>query len=98
VDAVYCVYDPGGAQVLAAAARHGLRVPADLLLVCASEDPSYADHDPPVTTVTFQPEVLAETAVAALTELVAEAVPPAPELPGQRTVPAGLQVRASSRR
>ncbi|MEU6313063.1 LacI family DNA-binding transcriptional regulator [Streptomyces sp. NPDC047014] len=26
-DAVYCVYDPGGRQVLAAAARHGLRIP-----------------------------------------------------------------------
>ncbi|MEV7413757.1 LacI family DNA-binding transcriptional regulator [Streptomyces sp. NPDC089919] len=97
VDAVYAVYDPGGAQVLAAAARHGLRVPGDLLLVCASEDPSYAQHDPPVSTVTFHPEVLAEAAVGALADLVASPAPPAPELPGGRTVAAGLLVRASSR-
>ncbi|WP_328968064.1 LacI family DNA-binding transcriptional regulator [Streptomyces sp. NBC_00239] len=98
-DAVHCVFDPGGRQVLSAARRHGLRVPGDLLLVCASEDPAYAEGDPaagavPVSTVTLRPEVIGETAVAALVALIESGQP---ETPGQRTVPAGLEVRASSR-
>ncbi|MCX5150166.1 LacI family transcriptional regulator [Streptomyces sp. NBC_00320] len=93
-DAVYCVYDPGGSQVLAAAARHGLRIPNELRLVCASEDPSYATRDPAVSTVTLRPEVIGENAVAALVALL-ESPQGAP--PGRLTVPAGLTVRASSR-
>ncbi|MER5807567.1 LacI family DNA-binding transcriptional regulator [Streptomyces sp. NPDC002033] len=92
-DAVYCVYDPGGRQVLAAAARHGLRVPEELRLVCASEDPSYAAGDPPVSTVTLRPDVIGRSAVAALVGLLES---PQDAAPGQRTVPAALTVRASS--
>ncbi|MFJ5550133.1 LacI family DNA-binding transcriptional regulator [Streptomyces sp. NPDC093225] len=97
-DAVYAVYDPGGRQVLAAARRHGLRVPQDLMLVCASEDPGYGAGDPAVSTVTFQPEVIAETAVAALVDLIETdpATYPAAD-PAPRTVPALLRPRASSR-
>jgi DNA-binding LacI/PurR family transcriptional regulator len=93
-DAVYSLYDPGARQALAAAARHGLAVPRDLRLVCASEDPAYEDCDPPVTTVTLHPETLAEQAVAALVTLIESpaAAPPAP-----RPVPARLIPRASSR-
>ncbi|MEV8315872.1 LacI family DNA-binding transcriptional regulator [Streptomyces sp. NPDC059900] len=100
IDAVHAVYDPGGRQLLAAAARHGLRVPEDLLLVCASEDPGYAETDPPVTTVTLDPERTARTAVSLLVDLI-EGERPAP---GQADaacpvlVPAGLRPRASSRR
>ncbi|MCB5165532.1 LacI family transcriptional regulator [Streptomyces bambusae] len=94
-DAVHCAYDPGGRQALAAAARHGLTVPGDLLLVCASEDPAYGEGDPAVSTVTLRPELLGESAVAALVALVESGHP---ESPGQLTVPAGLRVRASSRR
>ncbi|MCX4984132.1 substrate-binding domain-containing protein [Streptomyces sp. NBC_00572] len=65
-DAVHSVYDPGGRQVRAAAARHGLRIPDDLLLVCAGEDPAYADTGPSVTMVTLRPETIAETAIATL--------------------------------
>ncbi|MCP3818432.1 LacI family transcriptional regulator [Streptomyces sp. A3M-1-3] len=92
-DAVYTVYDPGGRQLLAAAARHGLRVPDDLLLVCASEDPGYAEGELEVSTVTLNPEWTARSAVSALVALVesGQAGPP-----GQLTVPAGLRVRASS--
>lgn len=93
-DAVYCVYDPGGRQVLAAAARHRLRVPEDLRLVCASEDPSYAQGDPAVSTVSLRPEVIGESVVAALVALL-ESARGAP--PGQLTVPAALTVRTSSR-
>ncbi|MEV7560172.1 LacI family DNA-binding transcriptional regulator [Streptomyces sp. NPDC089795] len=104
-DAVYCVYDPGGRQVLAAAARHGLRIPGvpgapggsgrdrGLLLVCASEDPAYAETEPAVTTVTLDPERIAASAVPVLVNLIESGHA---ESPGQRTVPAGLRVRASS--
>lgn len=113
-DAVYCVYDPGGRQVLAAAARHGIAIPGPgpgpgggpgpgpgagpgekgLLLVCASEDPAYAENEPAVTTVTFDPERIAETAVSSLVKLIESGHA---ESTGRLTVPAGLRVRASSR-
>ncbi|WP_327255620.1 LacI family DNA-binding transcriptional regulator [Streptomyces sp. NBC_01244] len=107
-DAVYCVYDPGGRQVLAAAARHGIAIPGaapgagpaagpgekGLLLVCASEDPAYAENEPAVTTVTFDPERIAETAVSSLVKLIESGHA---ESTGRLTVPAGLRVRASSR-
>jgi DNA-binding LacI/PurR family transcriptional regulator len=95
-DAVYTVYDPGGRQVLAAAARHGLRIPDDLLLVCASEDPAYAESDPPVSTVSLRPATIAETAVTALVSRLSPTAPPPP--PGALTVPTVLHPRGSSRR
>ncbi|MEU7551538.1 substrate-binding domain-containing protein [Streptomyces sp. NPDC044571] len=94
-DAVYCVYDPGGRQVPAAAARHGIRTPAELLLVCASEDPAYAEQEPAVTTVTLNPERIAVSAVSALVMLIESGHA---EPAGRCTVPAGLRVRASSLR
>ncbi|MFD0549787.1 substrate-binding domain-containing protein [Streptomyces rectiviolaceus] len=95
IDAVHAAYDPGGRQLLAAAARHGLRVPDDLLLVCASEDPGYAETEPPVTTVTLDPERTARTAVSLLVDLIEGGQA---EAPGTVLVPAGLRPRASSRR
>ncbi|MFF8913421.1 LacI family DNA-binding transcriptional regulator [Streptomyces sp. NPDC015032] len=95
-DAVYTVYDSGGRQALAAAARHGLRVPDDLLLVCASEDQAYAETDPPVSTVTLHPATIAETAVTALVSSLTPGAPPPP--PGALTVPAVLHPRRSSHR
>ncbi|MFE9254302.1 LacI family DNA-binding transcriptional regulator [Streptomyces sp. NPDC006879] len=94
-DAVYCAYDPGGRQVLAAAARHRLRVPQDLLLACVSEDESYATCDPPVSTVTLHPDLLAVTAVSSLVQLV-ESGPEGRLGGGERTLPTALRVRASS--
>ncbi|WAL98454.1 LacI family DNA-binding transcriptional regulator [Streptomyces sp. Je 1-369] len=93
VDAVYAAYDPGGRQLLAAAARHGLRVPDDLRVVCASEDPAYAETTPPVTTVTLAPDQMAHAAVAVLVALI-EDDGTAPR--GPVSIPAGLIVRASS--
>ncbi|MEU5956233.1 LacI family DNA-binding transcriptional regulator [Streptomyces sp. NPDC047525] len=95
IDAVHAVYDPGGRQLLAAAARHGLRVPDDLLLVCASEDPGYAETEPPVTTVTLDPERTARTAVALLVDLIEKGQP---DTPRPVMVPAGVRQRTSSRR
>ncbi|MFK4065513.1 LacI family DNA-binding transcriptional regulator [Streptomyces sp. NPDC029674] len=92
-DAVYAAYDPGGRQLLAAAARHGLRVPDDLRVVCASEDRGYAATEPPVTTVTLDPERTARVAVALLVGLIEGAGAAGP---GPVVVPARLLVRASS--
>jgi DNA-binding LacI/PurR family transcriptional regulator len=94
-DALHAAYDPGGRQLLAAAARHGLRVPEDLLLVCASEDPGYAETVPPVTTVTLDPERTAREAVALLVGLIEQGQP---DEARPVMVPAGMRVRASSRR
>ncbi|GGV89090.1 LacI family transcriptional regulator [Streptomyces gelaticus] len=95
-DAVYTVYDPGGRQVLASAARHGLRIPDDLLLVCASEDQTYAENDPPVSTVSLHPATIAETAVTALVSRLSPTFPP--PRPGPLTIPALLHPRRSSLR
>ncbi|MFI6088787.1 LacI family DNA-binding transcriptional regulator [Streptomyces sp. NPDC051218] len=91
-DAVYAAYDPGGRQLLAAAARLDLRIPDALRVVCASEDPGYATTRPPVTTVTLNPEQTARAAVTLLVDLI-EAGP----APTSVVVPAGLLVRDSSR-
>ncbi|MEU9236591.1 substrate-binding domain-containing protein [Streptomyces subrutilus] len=92
-DAVCSLYDPGGHQVLAAAARHGIRTPEGLFLVCASEGPAYAAAEPAVTTVTLRPERIAEVAVSALVTPIESGHA---ESPGQHTVPASPRVRASS--
>ncbi|MGW7081987.1 LacI family DNA-binding transcriptional regulator [Streptomyces sp. NPDC054871] len=93
-DAVYAAYDPGGRQLLAAAARLGLRVPDELRVVCASEDPGYAVTRPPVTTVTLDPERTARAAVGLLVDLIEGRDAPTP---GPVVVPAALLVRASTR-
>ncbi|MGW7073870.1 LacI family DNA-binding transcriptional regulator [Streptomyces sp. NPDC054866] len=93
-DAVYAAYDPGGRQLLAAAARLGLRVPDELRVVCASEDPGYAVTQPPVTTVTLDPERTARAAVGLLVDLIEGGDAPTP---GPVVVPAALLVRASTR-
>lgn len=92
-DAFYGVYDDCGRAVLAAAQASGLRVPEDLLLVCASEDPGYARTSPPVTTVSLAPRRTARDAVGGLVDLLhgTGARPPS-------TVPTVLVERASSRR
>ncbi|MEV7724931.1 LacI family DNA-binding transcriptional regulator [Streptomyces sp. NPDC087917] len=92
-DAVYCAYDPGGRQALAAAARHRIRTPEELLLVCASEDPVYAGDELSVTTVTLNPERIAVCAVSALVTLIESGQA---ESPGRQLVPASLRVRTSS--
>ncbi|AVZ76759.1 hypothetical protein SLUN_35775 [Streptomyces lunaelactis] len=93
-DGIYGIYDPCGRQVLASAARCGSRVPDDLLVVCASEDPAYAVAEPPLSTVSLAPKDTVALAVSALVDLI--------ERPQHRPepviVPARLQIRASSTR
>ncbi|MGW0535202.1 substrate-binding domain-containing protein [Streptomyces sp. NPDC003032] len=80
---------------MAAAARHGLRVPADLRVVCVSEDPGYARTAPPVTTVTLDPDRTARAAVTLLVDLIEGTAATAPG-PGPVAVPTELRIRASS--
>ncbi|MBL1119224.1 LacI family DNA-binding transcriptional regulator [Streptomyces sp. 110] len=93
-DAVFGIYDYCGRHVLASAARIGLSIPEDLLVVCASEDPSYALCDPPVSTLSLAPDKSMPAAVTALVDLI--------ETPGHvpvpTIVPTRLTLRASSTR
>nr|BAJ08177.1 putative LacI-family transcriptional regulator [Streptomyces murayamaensis] len=95
-DAVYGLYDPCGHRVLASAARCGLRVPGDLLVVCASEDPAYATTAPPVSTVSLAPHRTARAAVTALVDLVEGAS--GGKVPQEQTIPARFMPRESSLR
>lgn len=69
-DAVVGVYSDSGYNILAAAGRHGLRVPRDLLVACVSEDPGYARTTPPVTTLSLCPDRLGTDAVDLLIALI----------------------------
>jgi DNA-binding LacI/PurR family transcriptional regulator len=69
-DAVIGVYSDSGTNILAAALRHGLRVPQDLLVACVTEDPDYATTTPPVTTVSLRPDLVAAEAVDLLITLI----------------------------
>ncbi|WP_078876445.1 substrate-binding domain-containing protein [Streptomyces sp. 150FB] len=91
-DALYGIYNPCGRQALASAARLGIRVPEELLLVCASEDPAYEATLPPLSTVSLDPRRAADLAIAALVDLIEHPR----QAPGTSVVPARLLVRASS--
>ncbi|KUO09396.1 LacI family DNA-binding transcriptional regulator [Streptomyces sp. DSM 15324] len=69
-DAVIGVYSDSGHNILAAARRHGLRVPRDLLVACISEDPEYAMTTPPVTTLSLRPDRVGTEAVDLLIALI----------------------------
>ncbi|MFJ6567780.1 LacI family DNA-binding transcriptional regulator [Streptomyces sp. NPDC091292] len=91
-DAIYGIYDPCGRRAHAAATRIGLRLPGDLLLVCASEDPAYATTEPPLSTVSLLPRLTCAAAVSLLIDLIEH-----PDLtPEPVIVPARLDIRASS--
>ncbi|MGW2636855.1 LacI family DNA-binding transcriptional regulator [Streptomyces sp. NPDC001348] len=69
-EAVVGVYSDSGHNILAAARRHGLRVPRDLLVGCVSEDPEYASTTPPVTTVSLRPDRVGDEAVDLLIAVI----------------------------
>jgi DNA-binding LacI/PurR family transcriptional regulator len=93
-DAVFGVYNESGTHLVEGARRLGLSVPDDLAVACFSDDPAYAHHEPPVTTVSLQP---AEVGTAAV-ELLIGLVNGRRGLRRQRLLPAELRVRASSTR
>lgn len=92
-DAVYSLLDDGGRGIVAAADALGLRVPDDVLVVTASEDPTYASTSPPVSTVSLRP---ADTISAAVDALVATLAGGSPSVRDDLTT--DLVVRPSSLR
>lgn len=92
-DAVYGLVDPCGRAVLAAASELGLRVPEDVMVVTASEDPGYAATWPSVSTVSLRP---ADTITVAIDALAATLSGSPPFV--RSDVSTELIVRASSTR
>jgi DNA-binding LacI/PurR family transcriptional regulator len=92
LDAICSTYE-FGLGVLRAARRHGLRVPEDLMVVCVSEDPSYAWTNPPISTLSLSPRISITRAVDGLVDLIENRIAPVP-----RPVPTRLIVRASTMR
>ncbi|GAA3376867.1 LacI family DNA-binding transcriptional regulator [Streptomyces sannanensis] len=93
-DALFVLSEANPALVLDAVRRLGRSAPGDLLLVCASEDTSAAHTDPPVTTLSLQPERVAEKGI----ELLIAALESGSQEPTGALVPTRLETRASSRR
>ena len=91
-DAAFGVYNESGTHLVEVARGLGLSVPGDLAVACFSDDPAYAHHQPPVTTVSLQP---AEVGAAAV-ELLIGLVNGRRGLQRQRLLPAVLRVRESS--
>ncbi|MEV5981497.1 LacI family DNA-binding transcriptional regulator [Streptomyces sp. NPDC052114] len=92
-DAVHGLFDSNGSDVLAAARRHGLRVPEDLLLACCSESSLYTRTEPPVTTLSRNPR---QAGAAAVRLLIAAFEEREFRRPAARFVPTELVLRASS--
>ena len=92
-DAVFGVYSSSGVNILEAARHLGLSVPDRLLVAALTENPAYADLQPPVTTVTLHPERLAAEAVDLLLALVNGR----PDVRRERVVSHDLIVRKSTR-
>ncbi|KDN87398.1 LacI family DNA-binding transcriptional regulator [Kitasatospora cheerisanensis] len=91
-DALFVLAEASPPLVLDAVHRAGLRVPEDLLLVCASEDASAAHTHPPVTTLSLRPALIAEKGI----ELLMAALESGSREPTGAVVPTRLELRASS--
>lgn len=91
-DAVIGLYNDSGRHVLDVANSLGRSVPDDLRVACFSEDADYGYSDPSVTTVSFQPRLLAAEAVDLLVGLVNGRR----GLRRQRIVPSVLHIRCST--
>ncbi|MFP3986691.1 LacI family DNA-binding transcriptional regulator [Streptomyces sp. E11-3] len=93
-DALFVIAEATPPLVLDAARRAGRSVPDDLLLVCVSEDTSAAHTSPAITTLSLNPEGVAEAGL----DLLVAAVESGDQQPTGRVVPTRLEVRDSSRR
>jgi len=93
-DALLVASEVSPPLVLDTARRHGRSVPGDLLVVCVSEDASAEHADPPVSTLSLEPEGVA---LAGMELLIAALESGSPE-PTGTLVETRLVVRASSRR
>ncbi|MYW04010.1 LacI family DNA-binding transcriptional regulator [Streptomyces sp. SID3343] len=93
-DALFVLSEASPPLILETVRRHGLRLPDDLLLVCVSEDPTAAQTDPPVTTLSLCPVEIATVGV----ELLIEALESGDRTSTGRIVETRLEVRGTSRR
>lgn len=93
-DAVIAVPDGAALTVLQQLHQAGVRVPEGLLLAAYVDGPSLATCNPPITAVNIHPR---RTGVAAVQALV-DAIESPTSGPVPATVPAGLNVRASTTR
>lgn len=93
-DALFILTEVSPPLVVDAARRHGYRVPDDLLVVCASEDHLAEHADPPVTTLSMQPALIAEAGIKLLVEVLDQGL----TTPRGVEVPTRLDIRASSLR
>jgi DNA-binding LacI/PurR family transcriptional regulator len=93
-DALFVLSEASPPLVLETVRRHGLRLPEDLLLVCVSEDPTAAQIDPPVTTLSLCPAQIATVGV----DLLIKALESGDRTSTGRLVETRLEVRGTSRR
>ncbi|MFF1904395.1 LacI family DNA-binding transcriptional regulator [Kitasatospora sp. NPDC058218] len=93
-DALLVASEASPPLILDAARRHGRTVPGDLLLVCISEDAAAEHADPPVSTLSLQPALVAVAGV----ELLVAALESGETEPTGTLVDTRLEIRASSRR
>jgi DNA-binding LacI/PurR family transcriptional regulator len=91
-DAVVGLYDASGVHLLEAVRDLGLRVPDDVAVASFGEDEGQAHADPPLTTVSLAPQVVAREAV----ELLLDVVHGRRTAGRRRLVPGELVVRAST--
>lgn len=92
-DAVFCLYERLGVEVIRAASADAVAVPGDLLVAAIAEVGLAETTDPPLTTLEINQAELGATAAGLLMDLV-EGMPVA----SVRDVPTRLEVRASSSR
>lgn len=92
-DAVFCLYERLGIELLRAAAEHGVAVPDDLLVAAIAEVGLAKTAEPPLTTLEINPAGLGATAAGLLMDLV-EGLP----VSSVRDVPTRLVPRDSTAR
>ncbi|MFI1578552.1 LacI family DNA-binding transcriptional regulator [Embleya sp. NPDC020630] len=93
-DALFVLTEANPPLILETIRAHGLSTPDDLLIVCVSDDPTAAQTDPPITTLSLRP---VEIATAGM-ELLIKALESGDQSPTGRTIETRLEIRGTSRR
>ncbi|MFJ8739032.1 LacI family DNA-binding transcriptional regulator [Embleya sp. NPDC127516] len=93
-DALFVLTEASPPLILETVRARGLNVPQDLLIVCVSDDPTAAQTDPPITTLSLRPTEIAAAGV----ELLIKALESGDRSPTGRAVPTRLEIRDTSRR